>query len=156
MLIPCNIHVIATTAALRNYFALYSHSDAMTGEIKYVGVTPLSELFRMTDAQRNSKWIDEFAGVTLELRVIGLTDNEAEAFTELHKLIRTHRPVCNIKGVHSRSQSRVQCVETGEIFKNASEAATAHNVTYSQLHSHLAGKPGHLSVKGRRYVRIVI
>lgn len=47
----------------------------------------------------------------------------------------------------------IKCNETGETFKSANAAATAHNVNYIQLLNHLNGKIGFKTVKGRTYSR---
>lgn len=49
----------------------------------------------------------------------------------------------------------VLCNETGERWKTLKEAAQAHNLAESALSNHLNGKPGHKTVKGRTYRRVV-
>lgn len=51
----------------------------------------------------------------------------------------------NVKGKH------VHCIQTGEIFANASEAAKAHMLNYAQLNAHLNGKSGYQTIMGRCY-----
>lgn len=155
MLIPCNVHVITTASDIRQLYAIYTHSDA-NGVIQYVGVTPLSELFTLQDAQCNSVWHDVFSKplTTLEMRVVALTPSEKEAYVEQRRLIAIHNPHCNRKGywIDPKRQG-VTCNETGETWETVKDAAAAHGLTYSALHAHLNRKPGHRTVKGRTYSR---
>lgn len=48
----------------------------------------------------------------------------------------------------------VQCITTGEVFANASEAADKHDLTYGALLRHLKGERGYKTVKGKTYVRL--
>ncbi|AHJ10764.1 hypothetical protein P106B_81 [Rhizobium phage vB_RglS_P106B] len=157
MLIPCNVHVITTASDVRQLYAIYTHAD-INGTIRYVGVTPLSELFTLQDAQCNSLWSDAFAAplTTLEIKVIALTPNEKEAFLEQRRLIGIHNPECNRKGYWiDPKRQNVQCVETGETWPTISAAAAAHGLAISALSNHLKRKPGHRTVKGRTYIRTV-
>lgn len=155
MLIPCNVHVVTTANDIRQLYAIYSHAD-INGQIKYIGVCPLSELFQMTDATANSLWHDHFGTplTTLEIRVIALTASETEAYREQMRLINVHSPVCNRKGFYiDAKKQRVECIETGELFENAAAAARAHGVSHSALTNHLNRRAGHKTVKGRTYKR---
>jgi hypothetical protein len=155
MITPSNITLDTTAASLQQLYAVYMHLHC--GVPQYIGVTPLHEVFTLQDARCNSMWGDIFARdrtSVLEIRVLATTTIEREAYDEQRRLVLQHRPVCNIKGrwIDPKRQ-RVECVQTGEIFDNASDAAKAHNVAYSQLSNHLNSKPGHRTVKGRTYVR---
>jgi len=155
MLIPCNIHLITTASDVRQLHAIYTHSD-IDGKVQYVGVTPLSMLFTLHDAQCNSLWPDKFGAplTTLELKVIALTASEKEAYLEQRRLIALHNPECNKKGFYADPrQQQVQCIETGEIWETAADACRAHGLSTSALSNHLNRKPGHRTIKGRTYVR---
>lgn len=157
MLIPCKIHVVTTANDVRSLYAIYTHRD-VDRVVQYVGVTPLSELFQMTDALCNSRWPDTFGKpvTTLEIEVIALTASEKEAYQEQRRLIMLYHPPCNRRGYHIAPENQhVVCNETGETWATIREAATAHGLSYSQLHSHLKRKPGYKSVKGKTYSRTV-
>lgn len=157
MIIPCNIDVITVANDIRALYAIYMHLD-IDDKVQYVGVTPLSELFQLTDALCNSMWADTFSRDNngLRIKVHGLTNNEREAYREQRDLINRYQPVCNIKGYWvSVERQRIMCNETGEIFQSVRAAAQAHNVAYSQLYNHIKRKPGHVRVKGRTYKRVV-
>lgn len=157
MLIPCNIRLISTANDIRSLYAVYEHRD-INETVQYVGVTPLVELFALTDAQCNSMWPDIFSKpvTTLDINVVAVTPDEREAYQEMHRLISIHNPTCNRKGywVDPRKQN-VICNETGETWDTAVAASRAHGLSYSQLSNHLNRKPGYKTVKGRTYRRTV-
>lgn len=153
MLIPCNIRVITTANDIRQLYAVYTHSDG-EGVVKYVGVTPLSELFTLKDALCNSLWSPMFGKhmQTLEINVVGLTASEHEAYNEQRRLIAQHNAEFNKRGFYvDPKKQAVVCVETGERFATITECARAHNLSYPALHGHLARKPGFKTVKGKTY-----
>ena len=157
MLIPCNIHVASTANDIRQLWAIYTHSD-INGVVHYVGVTPLSKLFTLEDATCNSLWTDYFGTpiTTLEIKVIALTPNETEAYREQMRQVALHNPICNKKGFYvDVKRQQVKCIETGEVFSSAAEAARMHGLSNSALVNHLNRKSGHRSVKGRTYIRVV-
>lgn len=161
MLIPCNIHVITTPATIGTQWAVYTHSDPLTGVVKYIGGAKLSELFTLKEARSNSEWAKTFTATNaLEIKVIGLAATESECFTEVHRLIQALKPECNMRGHRFRPRitqpvEQVECIETGERFASIAAAADAHNVAYSQLHNHVTGKRGHKTVHGRTYRKVI-
>lgn len=155
MFVPCRIQIVATPSDMRNYHAVYSHSDAFTHEIKFIGATPLHKLLSMEDARLNTRWLEEFSTSSVDINVYGLTTDEREAYLEMHRLIKEIRPICNLRGVFNKPGNiTILCIETGEKFQNARECAAAHNLSYSQLYYHLNGRRSFNSVKGRHYKRL--
>ena len=157
MLLPCRIHVVTTVNDIRSLYAVYSCLDE-NETVRYVGVSPLSELFTLRDAYSNTEFANTFNRqiTTLEIRVDVLTATEKEAYIEQRRLIGVHNPTCNRHGYHVETNKQgVTCNETGEHWKSAQEAATAHGLTYSALINHLNRKPGFKTVKGRTYLRQV-
>lgn len=152
-MIPCNIHVIATPDFIRWAYVVYIHQCTTTEQVHYVGVCELSKLFTLEDAQANSQWANKFKGnENVEIKVVGLTTDQNEAITEQRRLIQQHQPYCNMRGYHvGKKYQQVRCNETGERFRNASDASKAHGLSLSALYQHLQRKPGHKTVKGRTY-----
>ena len=140
-------------ALVHRQFVCYSHT--MNDQPLYVGACLMSELTSAPDARRNSEWariVTEAS--TIIVRVVSVHDNfpAAQAAALGHALItRAH---CNIHG-HNIGSKRdvIVCVETGEQFATAAEAARAHGISASNLSNHLSGKPGFRAVKGRTYHR---
>lgn len=155
MLIPCDIRLIATITDIQQMYAIYMHRDA-DETVQYIGITPLADLFSLTDARCNSMWVDTFAQplTTVEIDVIALTNSEREAFAEQRRQIAIHQPPMNIKGYYvAPNRQNIICNETGEIFRTTRECALAHGLSQSALTNHLNGKIGHRTVKGRTYNR---
>lgn len=155
MLLPTVMRVVSTASDIRTLYAIYTCRD-ISGIVQYVGVTPLSELFTLQDANCNSEFIELFGKplTTLDLEVHALTSNEREAFTEQRRLIAIHSPHCNRKGVYTElKRQAVVCNETGETFPNAAAAAKAHGLSQSALHHHLNRRPGFKTVKSKTYSR---
>lgn len=155
MLIPCNIRVVTTAADMRQLYAIYTVRD-ISNVVQYIGVSPLSELFTLSDANCNSEFIELFGkqATTVDIEVEALTSSEREAYIEQRRLIAIHRPHCNTRGIYvAVTRQRVMCNETGETWPTASAAAKDHGLSQSALHHHLNRRPGHKTVKGRTYSR---
>lgn len=155
MLIPCQINLIVQTARIDNFYAVYIHRDA-ADTIQFIGVSPLLDLYRFEDARRNSLWssIFELPNAVIDMQVVGITDNQREAYREQQRLIAAYKPACNRKGYYVSNNVAVRCIDTGEIFESAAACARAHNIANSALINHLNEKVGHRSVKGRTYERV--
>lgn len=152
MIFPSDMVVANTVVNIRNMFAIYSHAD-LDGKIQFVGCSTLKDVCAFTDAQNNSEWNKIFnKNSAIIITVHAYSDNDAEAYREVRRLIDQHQPHCNVRGynMHTRYQ-RVRCIETGEIFNNAVSCAKGHNLTLSALYNHLKRVNGHKSVKGRTY-----
>lgn len=54
-----------------------------------------------------------------------------------------------------KEDKRVLCVDTGEIFKSPTEAATVHKISYDALIKLLKNTPCYKSVKGKVYKYVV-
>jgi len=152
MLIPCNIDVVTRPIDTQWLYAIYMHMNA-DDVVHYVGMTLLSKLFTFEDAACNSEWAKRFhPSEALIVKVTHLTTDEREAVIEQRRLIAHHQPHCNIRGYYMAAKyHHVECIETGERWRSAADAARSHGLTYSALHAHLKGKPGHKTVKDRTY-----
>lgn len=62
---------------------------------------------------------------------------------ELNKTIKWNR------------MTRIECIETGKIFKNQYECAKLQAINQSQLSQHLRRNPGYKSIKGMTYRNII-
>lgn len=58
--------------------------------------------------------------------------------------------------LHMSRAGLVVCNETGEVFKNGSECAKAHNIAASRLSNHLNGRAGYRHIAGRTYRRATL
>jgi len=153
MIIPCRIDVISVANDMRLLYAIYMCKDA-EGVIQYIGVTPLSELLTLDDAFCNNEFTNMFGKPLTALEIVceHLTPSENEAYQTQRLLISQHNPYCNRHGYYQAKRNQfVRCDQTGETFRNATEAAKHHNLTPSALSNHLKRKPGHKTVKGRTY-----
>lgn len=155
MMKPTAIHITATPQELLWSWAIYTHANMRDGvpTVQFVGCCPLRELFTLNDAHSNSQWANTFKGdENIQVSVIAITMDEREARTQQRELAMTYKAHCNMRGYHlGKKYQQVMCNETGERFRNATEAACSHGIALSNLYNHLNGKTGHRTVKGRTY-----
>lgn len=133
-------------------FACYLHT--MNDQPLYVGACRLSELMDAPDARQNSEWnrcVVAQSAVTLTIVSEHPTLLEAETAALIHAL--TVKAYCNLNGqkVIEKRGNAVMCIDTGEEFATAAEAAKILKLSTSNLSNHLNGKAGFHTVKGKRF-----
>jgi len=113
------------------------------------GVVPLADLASLSQARRNDLFMRNVrADTRLRLTVLyaGPDEATARAYAALHV------GDCNDPTVPTTG--RVECIDTGEQFDNASQAAKHYDLAPSSLYNHLNGKKSFRSVGGKRFRRI--
>lgn len=136
---------------------VYMHMDPADRIIKFIGMCKIDDLFKFNEGRANSMWPSIFLAPdkTVNVAVHSVHTIEREAAAALYDLIKTIRPICNIKGYRvSNVGFAVLCEQTGERWPTIVAAAKAHGVAASALSNHLNRKPGHKSVHGRTYRRV--
>lgn len=116
----------------------------------YIGWCRAVDLSRSPDARAVVAWralasLSPMVSVT----VAGLYDDQRAALRAAWPLIARHNPPCNKSTARG---SAVRCLETGELFPTATDAAQAMGVSDSYVSMHLNGKRPH--VNGMHFERI--
>lgn len=145
---------IVINPAQMNHYVAYSLTD-QNGLVFHIGVAPQSQLTSLSDVP------GEIERPDIEL-YLSILDRDVDRV----KLINRTLAWCHNNG-HAHLTERlnkqyvswsrdkkarsVRCIDTGEEFKSATEAARQHNLTYGALLKHLAREKSYNSVKGKRY-----
>ena len=138
-------------------WCVYTHTVnyAEGAKIMWVGTCLLKECLNGHDARKNKAWRQHIAPLTdVTVDIVALTVNQPEAYTEMARISRTERPFCNVQGERDRSYGQVRCVEDGNTFVNASQAASFYNISTSALSNHLNGRKGYTSIHTLHFERI--
>lgn len=150
-----NIVISTTPHDISLTWVIYALHDGATAQIKYIGLCRLTELFRIPDARSNILFDQMFTPDTSFLiRVISTHKDKSEASTtHRHAIYEHNSPEMNGASSIAR-HANIQCLETGETFVSASHACRSHGLSQPALSSHLNGKTGYATVKGRKYIRV--
>lgn len=144
--------IVADTYKLSNFYGVYIVYDSVTAKIIYIGMEKMTQLFTMGDAKSYGKYA-EVIGMDKPFffQLVSMQPDKASAINEHNRLIRQHGMPDMIK---QRIMTQgVLCVDTGERFRTAKEAAEAHGVAQGNLSKHLRGVPGYRSIRGKTYIK---
>lgn len=124
---------------------LYTVSNAKC-QILFVGVAYIAEIFRFGDLLRNPMFNSE---EVYRIDIIAKYDRALDAVNaQAVYLKEIGGAPLNKTGTVNRRMSNVKCVQTGIVYRNASEAARVMGLNQSAMSQHLARKPGFRSIKG--------
>lgn len=126
------------------------------GELIHVGIVPFDRLTALNDVPHplptDNAWISVIKSDDDRLK---LANNGLAWLEEQDRpdLIDRLKEVINTwsAGAHDLF---VECIETGETWDSAAQAARAHDLSYSALIKHLNGEKSFNSVKKRTYRRL--
>lgn len=124
----------------------------LVGQPLYTGACLANNLLDMPDAWRNSLF-REHVNPTTDITVTVLSthhtleDAQAAASERPHYFNTAGKDIPALTG-------RVRCIDTGDTYDNASQAATAWGSSSAQMSNHLNGKKYCRSVAGKRFERI--
>lgn len=148
--------------ALRYCTYLHEIHNFETGHFDciYVGVCQICDVMAAPDARANSEWLEIMGAPTrpiLRTTIVFISDGPLDAQDKRRALRHQLKPICNIKGVDASRYKRqkIECVNTGERYDTATEAARATGVSASNLSNHLNGKPSFKTVKGLTFRRVM-
>ena len=134
-------------------WCVYTVSDS-NRNVLYAGTSRLTDAYNLSELRALRQWRDATpASATLDINVMSVHDDAKEAETFLVTLVAIHNPPFNAYPP-APSATRVECVTTGEIFDNPSQAARMYGASNSQMYMHINGKPGYRTVKGKIFRRI--
>ncbi len=110
-------------------------------EIIYVDCCKLSQLFTLAKAQSNSEFARLARGnAPAMIRVLKITDDQAEGNREAFRIIRQTNPHCNVHGYNMTGQKgRPLLCNNGQLYANQSEAAKALGISQGAISRHLRG-----------------
>lgn len=123
-------------------FEVYDNSDRLL----YIGCERLRTIPTLRELKRRalSALPDS---TTLRIELITSVESEQEGF----ELVEQLRAVSMPQYGKPTPRQAVQCVQTGQVYDNARQAATALGVNYSYLHQHLKGRPHFNNCKGMTF-----
>lgn len=136
---------------LQSGWCVYSITKAGESAPDFVWISKLSNVSTVTDALKNPDF-DKRANYWLQ--VISYHPNKLAALNAQGAWMKEHgTPIMN-KTQHINRRNPVQCEQTGQIWQNARECATALGINQSQLSQHLRRNPGYKSVKGLTFINV--
>lgn len=139
-----------------NKAVVYSHT--LNGVVMFYGVCNFYEVLYCPDAKQNSAWVkmtrELGTFVTLEILQVCETITEALRFRSSY-MRKKGSPICNLTGGKISYSKKIRCVETGEIYENASTAARLTGIAQGNLSKHLNNHPGYKRLKGLTFERVI-
>jgi len=154
---PITCEFVANFKDDRAIFVSYTHSVIYeTGEkIMFAGYGPFRNLLDATDARKNTAWREHIAPQqSVILRVHGRFEFAHEAANDVSRLVREHKPFCNMHGVRNSKGGPIRCVTEDKSFENATECAKFYAISNSTLSNHLNKRPGYVTIRGLTFERI--
>lgn len=147
---------MSTIQTLKKSWVIYSIFHWKTAKVVYVGMCKMNVLFALPDFQGlNTDTILE--NDAFSLKIINISDDKKEALKLHVNAIREHGvPDLNKYGHYKKRRSRIQCVETGEIWNTIQECARVQGIDPGALSRHLRALPGHVTVRGMTYMFVNI
>lgn len=133
-------------------WTVYLHSSGQ--QMLWIGCCREAELLGAPDARRNSEWLHRVSKGPIAMTVLGTFDNEREAQTAALEAVAINKPICNLVGTVRGNRGRVQCIETGAVYSNASEACRMVKCSAPAMSNHLSGSPQQRTIKGFTFRRI--
>lgn len=140
------INITGKIGEWRTMWVVYAVADVLTRQPLHVGYCRATKLFNMADCK-----VDADRPVMLQM-LAAVTD-----VAKARDLSRKHAKMMGVAAVMA-SQARhgmIQCVETGERYANASQAAKANGIKQPNMSAHLRGLSSVKRLKGRTYRFVV-
>lgn len=128
-------------SAAKSKWVVYFLLTVLRPEIQFVGACRLEDVYKFPGYKGDS---DTVFNVMFD----SLHDSKIEADKRQVELIKTYGLAAKMA---ANNFVMVECIETGERWKNAHQAAIAHDIDHGALKRHLARRPGYKSVKSRTY-----
>lgn len=148
----------ATIENMREHLCLYVQKLMPSGEVFYIGICKLSDVYRCPDAYRNSYWraaIDDNS--LIETTIFSTSKHYGDLWNELQEKVKLWHPVANMKGYQQSSMpSMITCIEgpnAGKTYQTQQRCAESNGITQPALSNHLNGRPGYDTVRGMKFKR---
>lgn len=160
-----NCFITESIGAFRTQFCLYAvfttiehyqNKENPTAPF-YIGVCKLSEVMRLPDAWRNTKFQELRDEHTIMINIMETCSNETELHARRSAMVKQFRPLANITGYSNvNSRAVITCIEgpqAGVTYRNQTEAAQRNGLSQGAISNHLNGVPGYEIVRGCRFIR---
>lgn len=154
--------IFAPILTVDQHWVIYTHRN--TEAVLWVGFCKFADLTTFPDARRNKAWSKLVPFDAAIFTVIEETQiSELEANRAAFRLVKKYSPICNLRyrldGTPNTPNAKpvrlpVECIETGDIFPNSSAVALSLGVTRSMVCSHLKGRRGFETVRGKTFRHI--
>lgn len=148
VILPWTANQIATN------WAVFTVSDAT--QVLWIGCNAMQNLLDFSEFTGLPWWqAVKDQPLTITINATFATEQDARRYQFEYR--RDVNPPGNrqfIARIENRNYGAVRCVDTGEIFRNAAEAARRIGVHTSTMSNHMTGRPGYEKVKGMTYERI--
>jgi hypothetical protein len=145
----------ATTLAMREHWCVYSHHAF--GELFYIGLCKMRDVFDAPDAIKNNHWRDHITDETPIKLTIVFSSIILSDCNKLHaQLIEQYKPRANKLGWITTGPVVISCVSgphAGKTWRSQVEAARALGFNQPTLSNHLNGIAGYETVKGMKFKR---
>lgn len=149
--------IMRTPLQMRDCYCLYMHRIAQSTDIFYIGVCKFDQVFKCPDAQANTHWNSSVTEDTIvQTNIVATSASLMELHSLQSKLVKEHRPICNIKGYRQAGRTIITCTQgpnAGRTYATVTEAAQKNGLAQPTLSSHLNGRPGYETVRGMKFKR---
>lgn len=124
------------------------------GTIEFIGCGTIPEIVSMR-AIKNNKFYNPsevYEFCILHNQHFKRRIDALNALSVAIRAIHGGTPRMNLYSRGYNNEKRIVCLQTGEIFNNASEVCRKYEINHGQLSAHITGKQGYKTVKGMTFV----
>lgn len=136
-----------------NPFVVYHLLDG-GGNLQFIGVCKFSQLLSTPDARKSPVFKKIFPNQSrMTIHIDKFFEKKSDATNYYWEWFKetVDKPLMMTHKVRSLRPTKVRCVDTGEIFQNATQAAMDAGVSQPYMSRHLARDPSVVRVGGRIY-----
>lgn len=149
-----NINIVNTTIeeTQQSYCVYEVWKDT---KVIYVGVTQLINVMRLNDAKRIAEFLRMLADTDTISIAIKYVSDRIDCHRRRDMMMRSmpYMPHCNNPRNLGR-MAKIQCNEDGMIFDTQAEAAEYYGFTQSSMSSHLIGRMGYRTLRGKTFCKV--
>lgn len=145
--------------ALADHHCVYAHT--FNGQTIFIGTCELLDLYKITDAKRNSVWHERLCSKTpphdpVMISVLHCVASAPDAAALAAYEIAMRKPVCNLEGTQRHGNGRASRIEcsNGKVYGSIAEAAAALNIPPPSISNHLNKRYGYASVHNLHFRRV--
>ena len=146
-----SIMSIFTRGDFTNKYWVYAVHTADDREPKFIWYDRLCDIITQSSLKRTE---DYDPNVLYEFKILKCCDSKLKAEMSLNEIIDMNgkTPPYNLRFYTYNNKYRIACIETGDVYNNASEACRLLKLPMSAMSNHLQRKPGFKQVKGLRFI----